>query len=113
MKCFIHSRITYGLAIHEPYAILPTMTDIYDIIQINESVQGSSDNISATKKGKLWKYVKTMVTWTMTYCTKAGANLFSLTCKLLQECRILSDCENKIVIHCWRLYQIILPDQDS
>ena len=34
----------------------------------------------------------------MKYCTKTGVNLFSLTCKLLQGSKILSDCKNNIVV---------------
>ena len=67
-------------------------TSLFDIIDINESIQGFSGIMFATKKGKLHvnvcqvdrtKWVHTI--WPIKFCPNAGANLFSLTCKLLQE----------------------------
>ena len=61
--------------------------------------------MSSTKKGKLHIKVnhvdsgeKLHVLWPMKYCTKAGVNLLSLTCKLLGGSKISSDCKNIIVI---------------
>ena len=74
-------------------------------IDINKLIQGSSMLMSATKKGKLcinvWQVDRTEwvhILWTMKFCPKAGANLFSLTCELLQRKTILSDHQNNIVV---------------
>ena len=73
---------------------------LYDITDINELVQCSSDIVSTSKKGKLC----------MKLCQVSGseklhvlcqvwyANLFSFTFKLLQQSKILSYCKNNIVI---------------
>ena len=59
--------------------------------------------MSATKKGRLCMKVQVngserlYVLWPMKYCTKAGANIHSLTYKLLQGRKIISDCKNNIV----------------
>ena len=75
--------------------ILQNDTRVYDVANINESVQGSSGNISATKTGKLCIKVcqddgseLEHVPWPMKYCTKPGVNLYSLTCNLLQGNKI-------------------------
>ena len=79
-------------------------TGLYDVISINKSVQGSSGSMSTMKRGKLQTKVcqvnqsgKSHKLWPVKYCAKAGANQFSLTCKLSQGSIISSDCKNKIV----------------
>ena len=64
---------------------------LFDVIDINESIQGSSGVMPAMKKGKLrvtiWQVDGTEqvhTLWPMKFCPKAGANLFSLMCKLSQ-----------------------------
>ena len=77
-----------------------------DVTKINESLQGSSVSMTATKKGKFcikvhkvgsteWVYVL----WPIKYCAKAGANLYSLTCKLLQRNKIKNDPKDNIMVH--------------
>ena len=70
-------------------------TTLYNIANINELVQGSLDNMSITMKGKLHVKVHQVdvtelvhILWPIKYCTKAGANLYSLTCKLSQGNKI-------------------------
>ena len=60
-------------------------TGLYDITNINKSVQGSSGNMSTTKKSKLCMNVhqvdgskKMHALWPVKYFTKADANLFCL-----------------------------------
>ena len=79
--------------------------DLYDLTKINKPVQGSFGNMSATKTGKLCMKVdqidgskKLHILCLMKYCAKAGVNLYSLTCKLSQGSKIVSDCINNIVI---------------
>ena len=61
---------------------------MYDIIDIDESIQGSSGIMPATKKGKLHVTVcqvngeQVHTLWPVKFCPSAGANLFSLTCEL-------------------------------
>ena len=64
---------------------------IYDIIIFDELIQGSSSIMSAMKMGKLHVNVCQVnrtewvhTPWPVKFCPKAGANLFSLMCKLLQ-----------------------------
>ena len=58
-----------------------------------------------TKKGKLkvkthqvngTEWVHTL--WPLKLCPKAGLNMFSLTCKLLQGKKIVSDQQNNIIV---------------
>ena len=81
-------------------------TGLYDVMDINESIQGSSGIMPATKKGKLQVKVRQVngteqvhTLWPAKFCPNAGANLFSLTCKLLQGNKIASDHENNIVVN--------------
>ena len=67
----------------------------FDVIDINESIQESSKNMLVIKKGKLFVNVQQVdgteqvhTLWPVKFCHKAGANLFSLTCKLLQRKQI-------------------------
>ena len=78
---------------------------MYDVIDIDESIQGSSGIVPTTKKGKLqvkvWQVngeeqVHTL--WPVKFCPSAGANLFSLTCKFLQGNKISSNETNNIII---------------
>ena len=80
-------------------------THLFDVIDINKLIQGSSRIMSALKKCKLhisvWQadgteWVHTL--WLMKFSPKAGANLFSLTCKLLQGKTISSDHQNNIMV---------------
>ena len=89
-----------------PCHITDNYTGLYDLIDIDEFIQGSSSIISTAKKGKLWVKVHQVnrtewvcTLWRMKFCPKAGANLFSLTCKLLQGKRIASDHCNNIVVN--------------
>ena len=73
-------------------------TGLYDIIDIDESIQGSSSIMPAMKKEKLQLKVcqvdgteQIHTLWTVKCCSEAGANLFSLTCKLLHGNKIVSD----------------------
>ena len=81
-------------------------TGLYDIININKSVQGSSSIMPAMKKDKLLVIVlqvngaeQIYTLWPVKFCPTAGANLFSLTCKLSQGNKISSDQLNNIVIN--------------
>ena len=49
----IHSQKTHGLAIKVPHVISQTITQAFMVTDINKSVQGSSGNMSVSKKGKL------------------------------------------------------------
>ena len=78
---------------------------MFDVIKIQESIQGSSGTMPATKKGKLRVTVRQVnrleqvhTLWPVKFSPLAGANLFSLTCKLSQGNRISSDKANNIVI---------------
>ena len=71
---------------------------LYAITIIDESFQGISGIMPAVKKGRLrvkegqvdgTEQVHTL--WSVKFCPKAGANLFFLTCKLLQGIKITSD----------------------
>ena len=79
---------------------------LYDIMDIDESNQESSGIMPATKKGNLHVKVHQVnriewvhILWPAKFCFKASANLFSLTCKLLQGNRIASDLRNNIVVN--------------
>ena len=59
----------------------------YDVTNINKLVQGSSGNMSTTKKGKLLMKAcqvdgikKLHILWCTKYCAKASANISSFTC---------------------------------
>ena len=71
---------------------------LYNITNINESIQGSPGIMPAMKKGKLQVKVHQVngtewahTLWPMKFCPKAGVNLFLLTCKLSQGNKITSD----------------------
>ena len=78
---------------------------MYDIIKIDELIQGSSNIIPAMKKGKLRLTVRQVngkeqvhTLWPVKFCPSAGANLFLLTCKLSQGHKITSNDANNIVV---------------
>ena len=78
---------------------------MFDVTKINESIQGSSSTMSATKKGKLWVTVRQVnrlgqvnTLWPVKFCPSAGANLFSISCKLSWGNNISSDEANNIVV---------------
>ena len=79
---------------------------MYDIIDINKLIQGSSGIMPATKKGKLQVTVHQVnreeqvhTLWPAKFCPFAGANLFSLTCKLSWGKTISSNKFNNIVVN--------------
>ena len=70
-------------------------THLFNDIDIDKSIQESFGNMPAIKKRKLCiimqqvdrtEHVHNL--WPMKFCPKVDANLFSLTCKLLQRSRI-------------------------
>ena len=78
---------------------------MFDITDIDESIQGSSGIMPTTRKGKLhvnvWQvYVTEWVCtlWSVKFCPKAWANLFSLVCEHFQRNNISSDCQNNIMV---------------
>ena len=80
-------------------------TMLYYVIIINESIQGGLGNMSASKRCKLHEKMREIdgnkklhILWPLIYCAKAGANLFLLTCKLLQGGKMSSDEKNNIVL---------------
>ena len=80
-------------------------TCLLDIIDINKLIQRCSGIMQATKKGKFHVNITQVdgtglvhTLWLMKFCSKAGANLFSLTCKLSQRKTISSDHQNNIVV---------------
>ena len=113
--CFLFTKNTWiedsGASCH----ITNNSTSLFDIIDINESLQGSSRNMLAMKKGKLcinvWQvdgtdWVYTL--WSVKLCPKVGANLFFLTCELLQRKNISSDHHGQVYkwqYHPWLLNQ--------
>ena len=90
---------------------------MYDIINIDKSIQGSFGIMPAMKKGKLQVTVRQVngdeqvhTLWPVKFCPLAGANLFSLMCKLSQGNKISSNASNNIVINT-RNGDIILDHQ--
>ena len=62
-------------------------TGLYDVAKINELVQGNSDYVSTTKKGKIDLKVNQVdgsepvhILWPMKYCARAGANSIFFAC---------------------------------
>ena len=79
-------------------------TGLYNIININESIQGSSGIMPAMTKGKLQVIVhqvnrteQSHTLWPVKFCPMAGANLFSLTCELSWGNKISSDQLNNMI----------------
>ena len=78
---------------------------MYDVIDIGESIQGSSGIMPITKNGKLRVTVHKVngkeqvhTLWPVKFCFLAGANLFLLTCELSRRNKISSDDANNIVV---------------
>ena len=87
-KFFFFMKNAWIIDFGTPCDIINDDTDLYDVNKMNESVQGSSGSMSATKKGKLHmevnqaeRSVKSHTLWPMRYWAKAGANLFCLHAK--------------------------------
>ena len=79
---------------------------MYDVININESIQGSSGITPASKKGKLQVMVHQVngeeqvhTIWPVKFCPSTGANLLSLMCELSQGNKISSDKTKNIVVN--------------
>ena len=79
---------------------------LFNVTKIYKSVERNSSSMPATKKGKLLvnicqvnntEWVHTL--WPVKSCPKEDANLFSLTCKLLQGNNRKSDQQNNILAH--------------
>ena len=90
-----------GASLH----ITNTDTGLYDVTDIDESIQGSSGIMTAMNKGKLrvkvyqvngTEWVHTL--WLMKFSPKAGANLFSLTFTLSQGNKVSGNHHNNIVV---------------
>ena len=89
-------------------------TGFYIFTKINKFVQGSANNISATKKGKLHVNVGQVdctewlhILWPMKYYAKASVSLYSIACELLQGNTIKSDHKNNIVVQSSKGYIIL------
>ena len=81
-------------------------TGIYDITDINESIQGSSSITTTTKKGMFQVKVcqvdgteQVHTLWPVKFCPKASANIFSLMCELSQGNKIANDHHNNIMVN--------------
>ena len=81
-------------------------TGLYDVTNIDESIQGSSRILPTMKKGKPWFKVHQVngteqvhILWPVKFFPKAGANLFYLTWEHLKEKRIACDHHNNIVVN--------------
>ena len=81
-------------------------TGLFDVIDINKSIKGSSDVMPAMKKFKLWVNVwqdnrteSVHTLFLVKFCPKAGGNLLSLMCELLQRKTIWSNHQNNIVVN--------------
>ena len=86
-------------------------TCLFDIININKLIEGSSRNMPATQKGKLCiniqqvdgtEWVHTI--WPVKFCPRAGANLFSLH---VNSCREIRFQVTTITISCSSLPMVI------
>ena len=87
------------------YHTMNNYTGFFDIIDINESIQGSFRNMAAMKKGKLCVNIQQVEgaeqvhsLWHEKFCPKAGANLFFLMCEILQGNKTSSDHQNNIEV---------------
>ena len=85
--------------------IMNNDTGLFEIINISKLIQRSSGIMPAMKKGKLYVNVQQVngtewfhMLWPMKFCPKAGANLFSVTCKFLQGKTTLIVHQNNIMI---------------
>ena len=85
--------------------ITNNISGMSDVMDINKSIQGSSRVMPATRKGKLHVTVcqvnrqeQVHTLWPVKFCPSTGANLFLLTCELLQGNMISSNNANNIVM---------------
>ena len=99
---FLFTKKSWSRDSYASCHIINNNTGLYDITDINESIQGSSHIMPAMKEGKLLvkarqddmtQWANTL--WPVKFCPKIGSNLFSLTCKLSQGNKIASDHQNK------------------
>ena len=81
------------------------MITVYLMLLTSTSQFKGYRNMPATRKDKLclnvWQVDGTEqvhILWPMKFCPKAGVNLFSLTCELLQGTKISSDQWNNIMV---------------
>ena len=85
--------------------IMNNDTSLFNVININKLIQGSSSIMPVTKEGKLhvniWQVNRTEwvhTIWPIKFCPKGGANLFLLTCELLQEKTLSIDHGSNIMV---------------
>ena len=78
---------------------------LHFVTNIDELVQGSAGSISFKKKSKLCMKVRQVdegkklhILFSVKYCASVHANLFLLTCELLQENKICRNNKNNNVI---------------
>ena len=83
------SQKTHGLSIQMPHVISPTITFTFMMSPMT-TIWYKAVCIDHSKK--------LQVLWPVKYCTNAGANLYSLQCKLLKGDIIKKDHKNKIAI---------------
>ena len=92
-------------------------TSMYNVTDIDESMQGSPSTMPAIKKGKqhvdVWQLDGTKCVYTLLpvkCCPRAGASQFSQMCELLQGNKIsskhrfhivVSSTNDKIILYCW------------
>ena len=100
MMCTIDGDTFYSFTrntwIRDSGASCHITNDLYGITDIDESIQDSSSIMPTTKKELHFKVCQIDGTeWVL----KAGVNLLSLTCKLLQENSISSDHSNNIMVN--------------
>ena len=88
-----------------PYHITNNDTAMYDVIKIDESIQGSSFNMKAAQKGKLHVKVRQVdgseilhTLCPVKYCKQAGTNLSCLICELVQGSKLYRDENNNIIL---------------
>ena len=80
-------------------------TGLFDTIDINESIQGISRNVLATKTGKLHikilqvDYAEQLHTLRpLKFSPRASVNMFFLTCELTQGKKVSSDHQKNIAV---------------
>ena len=104
--CFLFTKSTWIGDLGASCHITNNNNVIYDIIDIDESIQGNSGIMPTTKKGKLQVIVcqvngevQVHTLWSVKFSPTTGANLFSLMCELLHVNKILSNHFINIVIN--------------
>ena len=105
MLCIINGDTFYSFTKNASCYITIDDTGLFDIIDINESIQRSSGNMPVSKKGKLcinvWQVDSTELVhtlWPVKFCLKAVVYLHSLTCELLQGNKNSSNHQNNIMV---------------